>query len=151
MRKRTKYLAVSPNCEMEIGVGLGVDAGQISFADAGLYEEAGGEVSHTEGSTATYAVPNGRYLVQYVIERTFRGRVRGRRYLEITTGRLSVGDACYFFPSHSSKESSWSNFLDKTEYLESMGPRGFSVSTGGDGCFPVWFKLNPRPKKKRRT
>lgn len=114
---------------------FGVDAGNISVTDLSEYTSNGGKF----GSTAKRAckvvgMPNGTYNVTVDMPRTWKGAVSQEGTVKVTSGKVAIGDACYFFSSDEVERDVWHKYLDKTSYLKKM-EKGFSVDTGGDGDF----------------
>lgn len=114
-----------------------VDAGNISFMDYSFVKEYGGSVSSTFISNDVVELGGaGRYRVNYKVLNTYNGDISGSVTLNINSGHLVVGDACYLF------DKNWDTFLDDTDYLNDMGSSGYCVNTGGDGAFSTSLTIS---------
>jgi hypothetical protein len=117
-----------------------VDAGNICFIDYALIKEYGGSITHSrkcvdpDCNELMELDGAGRYRVSYKILNTYNGDLSGSTTLNIMSGKLAVGDACYMF---SGKDGNWDKFLDETGYLHDMDKEGHCADTGGDGEFEV--------------
>lgn len=109
---------------------LGVDAGNITVCDFAYLVEHGADTSRRRGF-ALLSVPPGRCAVSVEIPGTAYGRIRKKLTLDVTSGRLFVGDAAYAFSSR------WDEFLNRTNYLLEKSPRFRSFDTGADGMYRV--------------
>lgn len=120
-----------------------VDAGNISVVDLGYIEHNGGKVGKTANKfCSTIDLKKGDYLVNIKME-TLNGNVDVTRKLQALSGKVGIGDMCYFFASNEAEYNKWFDFLSKTDYLserienlESIVPF-ITVDTGGDGNFSV--------------
>lgn len=113
--------------------GLCVDTGGITFADLSCFTGQGGKVTKfSRNTTLTVKTEPGRYEVTYKIDGTWRGNLKGKFNIELPTGKLAVGDACYFFQDDD--DSIWMKYLDNRKPRNKMSKL---VDTGGDGQFLV--------------
>jgi hypothetical protein len=116
---------------------LGCDAGGIAVTDLDYYLKNGGtDKNYPDRSDCCTIldIPNGSYQVKFECEGSWIGPVSEIFSLKITSGKMAVGDPCYYF------EENWNSFLKKTKYLENFETGKF-VSTGGDGSFDIVLTL----------
>ena len=110
---------------------FGVDAGVIAVADLDMYVANGGRDCE-QPSTRVIDIKPGRYNVKYDIP-GWR-KAKGNLKLTVTSGKVAIGDPCYFFPI-----PAWDEFLDKTAFLRRKFKRFKAIDTGGDGSFDSTF------------
>ena len=111
---------------------LGADAGNISALDFGFMEKYGG----IESDNNEYIdLKNGMYTVSLRIRESWLGDIGAEGIIEITGGKIAIGDACYNF------DKGWDKFLDDTDYLKQYGKGGVILDTGGDGGFDVEVEI----------
>jgi len=109
---------------------LGVDAGNITVCDFAYLVEHGADARRRKGF-ALLSVPPGRCAISVEIPWTAYGRIRKKLTLDVTSGRLFVGDVGYAF------SRGWDEFLNWTNYLLEKNPRFRSFDTGADGGYKV--------------
>lgn len=128
---------------------VGVDAGMIIVADASKIQK--GDVDERK-SGHIKKVPNGMYYAEVTVHDTWRGTVKSRGILTITTGEMVVTDPCYIC-----KDDFWETFLKRVyndwgvnankfkgmknkKYLSNEGII-IADNMGGDGKYEVTVKL----------
>lgn len=57
--------------------------------------------------------------------------------MRITSGKVAIGDACYFWDHSEEGQENWRKFLKEVEYFNRYIPQFHGFSTGGDGTFRV--------------
>lgn len=121
----------------------GVDAGNISIIDMGYIRQNGGDFRNTckRMNCKIIKVQPGKYRVNYIMPNTYNGELSGEVELEINSGEMFVGDACYLFSSQEVDHDVWMKFLNLTNYLNTMQPSGFCINTGGDGTFDISLEI----------
>ncbi len=122
---------------------VAVDSGIILICDKDFYKKYGKiYLPELLPLGEMLEVPKGKYNLSYEVEATWNGHIYGDGRLYVTSGIVIVSDPCYFI-----KDSKWQKFLDDYEFtLPAMpSPEGCVLidSMGGDGNYPVKFKLAP--------
>ena len=128
---------------MEIKVrGVLVDAGLIMICDASYLDETGvPKKTPPSVKPKIITVPNGNYQVNWIIPKTWNGRIEGSETIEITSGKLLISDPCYVIGGE--KHEDWMKWLNDTAYGENLhSDKAFTISKmGGDGSYSVNLEL----------
>jgi len=112
---------------------LGVDAGNLSIIDSA-------KITSPQKFDPPIVFPvdlePGRYRVKYKIPHSWLEEPQeGVEEINVPSGRVIVGDACYSF---SNVGKSWSDYLEETDFLQdSPDESAIFMSTGGDGSFAL--------------
>jgi hypothetical protein len=118
---------------------LGVDAGNIVFADMGYLVKNGVEdfEPHADDASAlaVLALPEGRKTLRVRIDTD--PATDERFEIDVTSGRLYVGDVSHAF----SDDDAYQRFLKKTKYLSVANRHMKPFDTGGDGEFRVVIEI----------
>jgi len=109
-----------------------VDAGIIQIADYNHYKPYGFK---RDSRYLSCSLDHGIYSVNYHIPNAWREDCYGTKWLEVTSGRVLIGDPCY----HVSK---WMKYLNDThtkdeEWKDTMPAGAIRIDTSGDGGFRV--------------
>lgn len=126
----------------------GVDAGNISVADYGYYKKNGAKrqkitsIGHSKFGEII-SLKNGTYQVEILVSETWNGDIKDSFKLVVTSGKVAIGDACYFWDHSQKGQDSWMKFLKETNYLDKSNNQFYSVNTGGDGAFDVTILFTP--------
>jgi hypothetical protein len=115
---------------------FGVDAGNIAVADLGHYEAHGGKAGKTAATQCQVIdLEPGKYRVSLSFC-GWDGEENASGVVDVQSGKLAIGDACYFFSSGEVDHKVWLKFLGLTEgTLDAPNDKFFSVDTGGDDSF----------------
>ena len=121
---------------------LGVDAGNILFADMGYLIKNGVEdfVPHADdaGALAVLSLPAGPQTLRVRIDTD--PATDERFEIVVASGRLYVGDASHAF----SDDDAYQRFLKKSKYLAVANRHMKPFDTGGDGEFRVVIEILPQ-------
>ena len=111
---------------------ISVDAGLILISDINFYSKNNGTLD--KKMCKFIDLENGKYIVDWEIAESWRGKVGGSGELIVESGKIVVSDPCYHFPDH----DEWLKLLRKYDYLHYV-PIGCLVldSMGGDGNYDV--------------
>ena len=119
---------------------IGVDAGMIMVGDMDYLKNIKHNLKELKRLGATIIVPIGEYIVSWSIAKTWRGAIKGKNFINITSGNLFVCDPCYIIGTKD--HADWMDWFKATSYgncLQSYS--AFIINKmGGDGCYDV--KLN---------
>jgi hypothetical protein len=114
---------------------IGVDSGLILLSDKDFY----GKDHQPIGSKyqKMFVVEPGEYVLNWTINNTMMGDLKGSGIINIISGRLVVSDPCYIV-----LEDKWDELLNITNYFENT-PEGTIVlnQMGGDGVYDVGMVL----------
>jgi hypothetical protein len=141
MKKQAWWEIEAQSNEINVSARPSVDAGNISVTDLSEYINNGGK--NPGRLVKIVSIPNGVYKTHVLIPNSHRGEVGEEGEVRVTSGKVAIGDACYFFSdSLGVSPDAWTDYLNKTSYLERMS-NGFSVDTGGDGSFNTYVSFRP--------
>jgi len=117
---------------------VGVDAGMIVIADLDWFKKKPG-YKFEDKLSSLHDIEPGDYQVNWKINETYNGKVKGSGVLKVTSGKVVVSDPCYLIDHEANH---WGDLLDETNFFQSP-PDGMLVldSMGGDGCYDVDIKL----------
>lgn len=110
-----------------------VDAGCLTVLDYDFMVENGADFKKYDNDLKTWRIievgenPSIEYSVN-----GWNGKINGYKTIN-SGGKLYIGDSCYAFSNY----NKWSEFLDKTNFLEDFKDKGIHIDTGGDGDFPL--------------
>jgi hypothetical protein len=114
-----------------------VDAGIIAVADSNFYK---GELYYENeyyNKGGIIDVPHGRYQVDLLIKDCWCGKVSTSGIIDVTDGKIIVGDPCYGFKN----QDRWDSILDEYDYFKINNEKVMSIDTGGDGLFMAEVKI----------
>lgn len=126
---------------------LGVDAGNITVADLKAIEANGGFFGPTaKRMCQLISIKPDIYKITLSVDAWKNSTVNGT--INISSGKLFVGDICYCFSSGESSDENWEPFLKKTDYLNkytdsSVKNKFLTADTGGDGTCGVYVGMAP--------
>jgi hypothetical protein len=126
---KAKPAAPKPKTARHV-LSLGACAGNITVCDFAYLLEHGADL-RKRARFALLSVPAGRCAISVDIPGTANGRIREKLTLNVTAGRLFVGDAAFAF------SRGWDEFLNQTNYLLERNERFRSFDTGADGAYKV--------------
>jgi hypothetical protein len=117
---------------------VGVDAGLIIISDLDWFKNKPG-YKFEERLSYIYDIEPGDYHVDWKINETWNGKVKGSGILKVTSGKIVVSDPCYLIDHEANH---WGDILDETDFFQTA-PEGMVVldKMGGDGCYDVDIKL----------
>jgi len=122
---------------------LGVDAGIIIICDEVYFDQFGVREDAGMGNVLSeqFDVVPGKYNVEYTILQTnFGTKVKAKGELNITSGKVYVGDPCYAIDP-----LGWDKFLKDTDMADCPAEGTTILSEmGGDGVFDVDIILTKR-------
>jgi len=121
---------------------IGVDSGMIMISDLREYKM-------NPLLAMVFEVFDGEYKVNWYINNTWNGKVKGEGHLKVCTGKIIVTDPCYVIKG----DKKWDNFTKhihtgedydlREEVLEEMGICILDKH-GGDGVFDVHITLTKK-------
>ena len=124
---------------------IGVDSGIIMVCDYDYLNKLSGNTytnKKLKMGDLRY-IPNGKYTVDYNIEKTYNGKINGIAGLIITSGKILIIDPCYVIGNED--HSRWTKWLKDNDKGDNINSDNAFVITkmGGDGEYTVNLTLNP--------
>ena len=117
----------------EIIEGVGVDAGIIMICDEDYFDEYGKKFDPRLSKVVNLSP--GDYHVEWEIKKTWKGPIKGKGTVKISSGRMIVSDPCYCIED-------WDRWLDETEYGKFPGDGVILIDKmGGDGVYSVILNI----------
>jgi len=111
---------------------LSVDAGNLSIIDSSKITNP---QKFDDPVTRELELDPGRYRVKYSF-RGWDGPSFGEEQMNIPSGKVIIGDACYSF------DTGWHEYLAETEYLlRTNDGSALFFDTGGDGSFDLGLEF----------